>query len=123
MVLLNISAEKTVDLLYNKPIPVSSGISTGYEPTNVGDIMNKGVELDLNGIILRGKDYEWAMNFNLTHYTNKITALDPDLEKKWRSKRFLLYLPGRRISLPVLFENIRRSRSGYGKGIVLCGSG
>lgn len=39
MVLLNISAEKLVDLLYNKPIPVSSGISTGYEPTNVGDIM------------------------------------------------------------------------------------
>ena len=60
-------SRKTVDLLYNKPIPVSSGISTGYEPTNVGDIMNKGVELDLNGIILRGKDYEWAMNFNLTH--------------------------------------------------------
>ena len=49
-------SRKTVDLLYNKPIPVSSGISTGYEPTNVGDIMNKGVELDLNGIILRGKD-------------------------------------------------------------------
>lgn len=79
-------SRKTVDLLYNKPIPVSSGISTGYEPTNVGDIMNKGVELDLNGIILRGKDYEWAMNFNLTHYTNKITALDPDLEKNGGQK-------------------------------------
>lgn len=48
--------------------------------------MNKGVELDLNGIILRGKDYEWAMNFNLTHYTNKITALDPDLEKNGGQK-------------------------------------
>ena len=79
-------SRKTVDLLYNKPIPVSSGISTGYEPTNVGDVMDKGVELDLNGIILRGKDYEWATNCNLTQYTNKITALDPDLEKNGGQK-------------------------------------
>ena len=27
-----------------------------------------------------------AMNFNLTHYTNKITALDPDLEKNGGQK-------------------------------------
>lgn len=53
--------------------------------------MNKGVELDLNGIILRGKDYEWAMNFNLTHYTNKITALDPDLEKMAVKKVLIIF--------------------------------
>lgn len=73
-------SRKTADLLYNKPVPVSSGVSTGYVPTNIGDIINKGVELDMNGILLRGRNYEWAMNLNVTHYKNKITALDPELE-------------------------------------------
>ena len=70
----------TKDLLYNQPTPVSSGISTGYIPTNVGSISNKGVELDLTGVIFRTKDFEWTANLNLTHYKNRITALSPELE-------------------------------------------
>ena len=70
----------TKDLLYNQPTPVSSGISTGYIPTNVGSISNKGIELDLTGVIFRTKDFEWTANLNLTHYKNRITALSPELE-------------------------------------------
>ena len=79
-------SRKTVDLLYNKPVPTSSGVSTGTVPTNVGNIMNKGIELDLNGVILSGNNYDWSMNLNVTHYTNKITALDPDLERNGGQK-------------------------------------
>ena len=70
----------TKDLLYNQPTPVSSGISTGSIPTNIGSISNKGIELDLTGVIFRTKDFEWTANLNLTHYKNKITALSPELE-------------------------------------------
>ncbi len=73
-------SRKTTNLLYNKPVPISSGISTGSVPTNVGSIMNKGVELDLNAVALRNQNLEWSFNFNLTHYSNKITKLDADLE-------------------------------------------
>ena len=73
-------SRNTKDLLYNKPVAVSSGISTGYIPTNIGSISNKGVELDLNATIIRNKDFEWNANFNLTHYKNKITELSPELE-------------------------------------------
>ena len=70
----------TKDLLYNQPTPVSSGISTGSIPTNIGSISNKGIELDLTGVIFRTRDFEWTANLNLTHYKNRITALSPELE-------------------------------------------
>ncbi|MFT3739362.1 MAG: TonB-dependent receptor [Breznakibacter sp.] len=66
---------KTVDLLYNQPVPLSSGISTGYVPTNIGSVLNKGIELSLDGVLLRGNNYSWTANFNLTHYKNEITDL------------------------------------------------
>ena len=71
---------KTVDLLYNQPVPLSSGITTGYVPTNVGSILNQGVELELYGVLVRSKNVEWGINFNLTHYTNRILDLDDSVE-------------------------------------------
>ncbi len=64
---------KTVDLLYNQPVPVSLGYSS--IPMNVGSIVNDGVELDINGTILRSKNIQWTANFNATHYKNTITDL------------------------------------------------
>ena len=40
---------KTVDLLYNQPVPISMGYAT--IPMNVGSIVNQGVEIDLNGVL------------------------------------------------------------------------
>ena len=42
---------------------------------------NSGVEVSLNGLLFSTKDFEWAFNANLTHYTNKITML-PDEHKR-----------------------------------------
>ncbi len=64
---------RTVDLLYNQPVPVSLGYSS--IPMNVGSIVNDGIEFDINGTILRTKNIQWAANFNATHYKNKITDL------------------------------------------------
>lgn len=73
-------SRKTVDLIYNKPVPPSSGIVTGSIPTNIGSVLNTGIELDLNGVILKGHDLLWTANLNLTHYKNKILSLSPELE-------------------------------------------
>ncbi len=64
---------KTVDLLYNQPVPISLGYST--IPMNVGSIVNDGVELDINGVLFKSKNILWTANFNATHYKNKITDL------------------------------------------------
>lgn len=75
-------SRKTKDLLYNQPTPLSSGIAIGSIPINVGSIVNRGLEVDLNGIILKKRDIEWSANFNLTHYKNKITDLHENVKEK-----------------------------------------
>ena len=64
---------KTSDMLYYFPLPPSMGWSGYY--ANVGDMENRGIELDLHGTILKSKDLEWTVNANLTWYKNEITYL------------------------------------------------
>jgi len=68
----------TTDLLYNQPVPVSAGYNS--IPTNIGSIVNNGVELDLNGVIYKSKDIEWVANFNATSYKNEITDLADNIK-------------------------------------------
>ena len=74
-------SRKTTDLLYNKNVPLSSGNPTGYIPVNVGSMLNTGVELSLDGSIIRTKNVNWGWNLNLSHYTNKILELDPSVSE------------------------------------------
>jgi TonB-linked SusC/RagA family outer membrane protein len=64
---------KTTDMLFNFPLPLSSGYSSYY--ANVGDMRNSGIEVELNGDVIRNKNFTWSLNLNLTHYRNKITYL------------------------------------------------
>jgi outer membrane receptor protein involved in Fe transport len=54
---LNIEAEyfknEVKDMLFSKPLPPSSGFSS--IPENIGNMENKGFELNLDGDIIRGK--------------------------------------------------------------------
>ena len=68
---------KTEDLLYNKPLPLSSGIVTGSYPMNIGSVRNTGIEVNLDGVVLKTRDLIWSLNLNLTHYKNKILELEP----------------------------------------------
>lgn len=70
-------SRKTTDMLYNKPMNASAGYAS--IPMNVGSMTNKGVELDLNGLLIETNDLTWRMNFNLTHFKNTINELDPSL--------------------------------------------
>jgi TonB-linked SusC/RagA family outer membrane protein len=79
-------SRKTDDLIYNKPVPVSSGIITGSIPTNVGSVLNYGIELNLDGTIIKTKDLTWSLNFNLSHYKSEIKSLDPELEAQGGQK-------------------------------------
>ena len=103
-------SRKTVDLLYNQPVPLSSGISIGSIPQNVGSIMNKGVEIDLNGVIIRNKNFEWDMNFNLTHYSNKITDLADNVKETGIKGSSYIYEIG-----GSLYESYLKSYAGVDK--------
>lgn len=85
---------KTKDLLYNQPTPTSSGNIVGSIPMNIGSIRNEGVELDLNGVLLKTKDIEWTANLNLTHYDNEITDLADNVKETGIKGSYYIYKIG-----------------------------
>ena len=70
-------SRKTTDMLYFKPVAASMGYSR--YPENVGSMVNRGVELDLYSNIIENKNFSWNINFNLTHFKNKVLELSPEL--------------------------------------------
>lgn len=73
---------KTVDLLYSKDVPLSSGNPTGYYPVNVGSIVNDGFEFSFDGIALKRGEVELRWNLNMSHYRNRITELDSSVSEE-----------------------------------------
>lgn len=68
--------QKTVDLLWSKDLPLSSGVAVDSYYTNVGAMVNRGLEVSLEGTIIKTKDIEWNVNLNATFNHNEITELD-----------------------------------------------
>lgn len=71
--------QKTVDLLWSKSLPLSSGLSVSSYYANIGEMVNRGVEISLEGTPIRTRDFEWSINWNGTLNHNEITKLDPSL--------------------------------------------
>ena len=63
---------KTKDQIVLLPIPETTGF--GFFLTNIGEIENKGIELELGAKIIRTNDFLWNLNINFTK--NKFTAVD-----------------------------------------------
>lgn len=63
----------THDMLMQFPLPASSGFMGYYD--NVGNMMNAGIEVDLQTVPVRTKDFTWTFGINFTWYKNKITML------------------------------------------------
>jgi TonB-dependent starch-binding outer membrane protein SusC len=64
--------KNTFDLLFNQPLPQSSGFDVGLQ--NVGELENKGVELMLNTKNIVGK-FRWSTDFNISFNRNKVLSL------------------------------------------------
>ena len=71
---------ETSDMLYYQPVPLSLGYSS--MPTNVGSMVNKGVEAVLNYQLVKHHKVQVDVNFNATHYTNEVTELAPSIVKE-----------------------------------------
>ena len=67
----------TKDLLYNMPISSTTGF-TSYL-ANVGQLNNKGVELELRTLNIAAKGFNWTTILNLSHNKNKIVSLNGEL--------------------------------------------
>ncbi|MBE6229013.1 MAG: TonB-dependent receptor [Bacteroidales bacterium] len=63
----------TEDMLLNKQIPQTSGFSSNL--MNIGAIENKGVEIMLEGDIMRTEDITWTAGFNISFNRSKVVDL------------------------------------------------
>ena len=68
----------TKDLLYNRTIPATTGFTV--IPSNMGGVRNKGVDILLNTVNVRLKDFEWRSSLNMSFTKNEITELQDGLE-------------------------------------------
>ncbi|WP_418409912.1 SusC/RagA family TonB-linked outer membrane protein [Alistipes sp.] len=64
---------KTSDMLFFFSVPASLGYMGYY--SNIGNMVNKGAELELNFTPVINKKVRWDINLNVTWLTNEITSL------------------------------------------------
>jgi len=64
------------DLLLNVPVASTFGYTT--QTQNVGKTSNKGLEIQLNGVIMKKPEgFNWNANFNISFNKNEIIGLGP----------------------------------------------
>ena len=65
---------KTTDMLMEVPESYADK-GYGYHWSNVGGMVNRGVELSLSGAVVASKDFLWSVNANVSYNRNKMTKL------------------------------------------------
>ena len=63
----------TTDILLERNLPPTSGYNNILQ--NIGSTTSSGVELSLSAVIVEGKDFTWSVDWNISAYNEKITAL------------------------------------------------
>lgn len=71
----------TSDMLYDKDLPLSSALSVSDYPTNLGEMVNRGVEFSLNAVAYKDSRMQWDVFANITHNYNEITDLGGEVVK------------------------------------------
>jgi len=69
-------SKTTFDLLQDVPLSRTSGFLT--RTANIGEIKNKGIELELNFDIVRSRDFNWSVSSNYALNKNEVTKLAKD---------------------------------------------
>ena len=74
-VVLNVDAyrRKTTDMLMEIPFSYTTGFGGGMG--NIGAMVNKGFDADVNVKILKGNDFDWTFKANVNYNKNEITEL------------------------------------------------
>ncbi len=69
------------NLLISNKIPSSTGYTSQIQ--NLGSIRNRGVEIIMNTVNVRTKDFSWMTDFNISFNRSKVLALYGDSEQNY----------------------------------------
>ena len=70
--------KKTSDLLQSVPLSLTSGHSS--QSQNIGEVENKGIEIELSSDVIRTDNFTWSVYSNYATLDNKVTKLAKDAE-------------------------------------------
>jgi len=79
--------KKTRNLLFNRPIPWSTGLSNVTQ--NIGDLENKGLEIGLTTRNITGRELNWTTNLNWSANRSKVLKLGQNNEDIYPGPWFL----------------------------------
>ena len=72
---LELYNKKTTDMLMNVPLSYAQSNGYGYIWDNVGAMVNRGVELNVNATALQINDFSWSVNANVGYNHNRLVEL------------------------------------------------
>lgn len=72
---LELYDKKTTDMLMAVPLAYSQSNGYGYRWDNVGSMVNRGVEINVNAVLLSIRDFQWSVNANAGYNHNRLTEL------------------------------------------------
>ncbi|MBR8535333.1 TonB-dependent receptor [Carboxylicivirga sediminis] len=70
---------KTIDMLMQRPMPLSSGFRNYWD--NVGEMSNKGIEFSTAVEVIKSSNFEWIASGNVSTVKNEILKLDGEKEQ------------------------------------------
>ena len=78
----------TNDLLLSVPLPLTSGFSSAIQ--NIGEVSNRGVEVELNTYNIKTQDFQWNTKLNFSYNKNEVLKMGandaPILTGEWYAK-------------------------------------
>ena len=69
--------KKTSDLIYGYTVSTTR-YPYSTMTANVGDIVNKGIEITINATPVKTRDFTWTTSLNLSHNKNKVVSMSND---------------------------------------------
>jgi iron complex outermembrane receptor protein len=74
---INVYQKETKDLIIWALVDPFTNFGNRVE-TNIGDMVNKGIEFDINAIMIQKDDVNWKMSYNIAFNHNEITKMPFD---------------------------------------------
>ena len=71
---IDVYRKTSEDLLYQVQLPLVSG--GGTMTTNIGSVRNTGIEISLNTVNVKTKDWLWETTFTFAHNKNKVLEIN-----------------------------------------------
>jgi TonB-dependent starch-binding outer membrane protein SusC len=72
--------QNVTDMLLASNLPPSAGVAGGQIWSNIGDMINQGIEFNIKLVNIDKKRFNWTTDFNFSTNSNEVTRLTPELD-------------------------------------------